>query len=134
MWGFRCLIILSFQSKEKTLASTLEISTISLPKYRKESLGGKSWVYKKSTRITQDACTRTSPDEHKPRAQESQAMCIGHVHGNCTQCAQAMYTGIEGDVYVGSNMRKDSLVFLSMFFTTKNWFGNVQILVWALFL
>ena len=73
-----------FQSKVKTLASTLEISTILVLRHKEQSSGGRSWVlYKKRAGITQATCTRTAQDAHKPHAWESHVMCISHVHEDC---------------------------------------------------
>ena len=45
--------------------------------------------------------------------------CIGRVHKKRMGHTQTVCTGIAWDSHMGSNMRKDSLVFLDMFFTTK---------------
>ena len=89
---FLGLVIFPFRSREKTLASILEIFIISLLRYKGESLSERSQVYENLTRIIQGACTRTTHDTHRSRAQESHIVCMGHVHGNHTQCAQAMCT------------------------------------------
>ena len=65
-----------FQSGKKTLASTLEISTICMPRYKEESLGERSWVFEKRIGITWVASMRTTWDVHKPHAGESHAMCM----------------------------------------------------------
>ena len=40
---FSYLAIFSLQFQERTLASTLDISVISVPRHKEESLGGRSW-------------------------------------------------------------------------------------------
>ena len=70
-----------FQSKEKTLAFTLKISTISEPRH------------KKSHQAKDLGCTKTTRDVHMRHAR---------------------------DAHVGNSMRRDSPVFLGMFFTTMN--------------
>ena len=93
-----------------------------MPRHKKESLGKRSRVYKKLIGITQVASTRTTRDVHRPHAWESHAMCIGH-----------MCMRITWNAHVGSSMRRDSPVFLGIFFSIRNWYRNIQIQVWALF-
>ena len=84
---FLSLVILFFQSKEKTIASILKISTISMSRHKEESLRGRSWVYKKFTGITQVACMRIARDAHRLLALELHAMCTGHVQTMCMKRA-----------------------------------------------
>ena len=63
------------------------------------------------------------------------------MHENHMGCAQTMCTRFAHDVHrpcawdahMGNDMRRDSLLFLDMFFIARNWFGNIQIHVWALY-
>ena len=73
-----------FQSREKTLIFTLEISTISILRHKEQSSSKISWVYEKYIGITQATYTKTALDAHKSRAQESHTMCTSHKHRNHT--------------------------------------------------
>ena len=57
-----------FQSREKTLIFTLEISTISILRHKEQSSSKISWVYEKYIGITQATYTKTALDAHKSRA------------------------------------------------------------------
>ena len=63
---------------------------------------------------------RSTLESHRSYARESHGKRIGCVHRNRKGYAQATCMGISQDEHVGSGMKRDSPVFLTMFFTTKN--------------